>query len=372
MPFHELHAALRAHQADGLVKVATHPEATHLELWCYTKDAEYGKRWDPITEMARGLVLDVVGGTVLATPLTKFFNYGERTLSIPAGRWRAYDKLDGSYGVTFWDGYQWRVATKGSLTSPQSQWATTWLHANVDPAVLTRGDTYLFEIIYAQDQKVVRYDFEGMVLLAGYNSNGIEFAHDDVKDLADRAKVRVAESFEFESFDEMLEAVTALGIDREGVVVRFDDDTRMKIKGDEYKRVHRLISRVTPLAVWEMMLAGTDLGLMRKELPEEFLPDFDAIVAVMAKTHAAHVAAVDAAVIAYAHLTDKELGLRLRELGEVERSFIFAARRGGATWATTTKARVGLIKLFRPTGNTLPGYEPTKLLNRVLNTEGTA
>ena len=101
--------------------------------------------------------------------------------------------------------------------------------------------------------------------------------------------------------------------DAEGFVVRFDDGQRLKIKGAEYRRIHALVSRITPLAMWEIMQAGDDLATIRPDIPEEFGTDFDAICAILTREVEAVVESAERAAASVAHLSDKEVGLRLHQ-----------------------------------------------------------
>jgi hypothetical protein len=51
-------------------------------------------------------------------------------------------------------------------------------------------------------------------------------------------------------------------LDAQGFVVRFADGLRLKLKGSEYRRIHALISRRTPLAMGEGLNAS-DVSISR-------------------------------------------------------------------------------------------------------------
>jgi RNA ligase len=82
----------------------------------------------------------------------------------------------------------------------------------------------------------------------------------------------MARRHSYDSVSQLLLEAKDLPADEEGFVVRFDDGGRLKIKGAEYRRIHALISRITPLAMWEIMQAGDDLAKVRRDIPEEFWP----------------------------------------------------------------------------------------------------
>lgn len=364
VPLPVLLADLEVYVGRGLVRVARDAARPHLALYCYTQTAVVDASWPLPVQLARGLVVDLGRGELLATPFPKFFNFGERSASIPAESFEVFEKLDGSLGIIFCDRGRWTVATKGSLTSDQARWAQAWLDAR-DTSALTPGHTYCAEIVYAANQIVVRYPFEGLVFLAAWDAEGREYGADALADVAGYLDASMAGQFHFDGFDAMREAVAQFGCDREGFVVRFASGHRVKVKGAEYLRVHRLVSRVTPLAVWEAMAHGDDLDVIRRDLPEEFWGDFDAIRNALRLRAAQTTAAVDAAVARAAAWSDKELGLSLDGMPDDVRSLVFPARKAGPGWATTPKARAALWRPLRPTGNVLPGYDASALMSRV-------
>lgn len=361
IPFDTLRAEMDAAVGEGAVRVSTDAARPHLALYCYTQRAVYDKLWSRAALLARGLVLDIDAGRVLATPFPKFFNFGEHTAAIPDCPFTVHEKLDGSLGIIFHDGDGWTVATKGSLTSDQSRWARAWLDSR-DLSALTIGHTYCAEVIYDANRIVVRYPFEGLVFLAAWDSAGREYTTDELANVAGYLDASVASVFHFDRFAAMQDAVSRFGSDREGFVVRFADGLRLKVKGAEYLRVHRLISRVTPLAVWEVMAAGGDLDVVRREIPEEFWSDFDAIRDALSSAAGRIESAVRAEVDARASQTDKEVGLALATMDPCVRPLIFAARRIGPRWTHDPKARAALFRQIRPAGNVLPGWTPSARL----------
>jgi RNA ligase len=57
----------------------------------------------------------------------------------------------------------------------------------------------------------------------------------------------------------------------EGFVVRFKSGTRVKVKSDEYKRIHRLITEFSNVDIWKnLTIGGTDINKMLERVPDEF------------------------------------------------------------------------------------------------------
>ena len=69
------------------------------------------------------------------------------------------------------------------------------------------------------------------------------------------------------------------------------------------------------------------------------------------------------------HLSDKDVGLRLSTFDDNVRSFIFMHRKSRGN-LLDGKNRERVFRAFRPTGNVLPGYQPSYAINRVKEETG--
>jgi RNA ligase len=352
-----LHAALEERVKAGSVTV---DRRGPLALYHYSSRCVYDVLWDDISLLARGLILDLDRGALVATPFPKFFNYGERGAAIPDEPFHAFEKLDGSLGIVFFHDGRWQVTTKGAFGAGQARWAEARL-AGLDLGLLDPRTTYLFEIIYRDNRIVVHYDYEDLVLLGAYDGDGLELGAHDLAALAARLGTRVARRYEYHHVDDILRAAEALDKNDEGFVVRFASGLRIKLKGSAYRRVHALISRVTPLGLHDAIHAGDDLGVLRREIPEEFWTDFDTIRGLITAAFDEHVAATEAEARRLAGLSDKEVGLCLQrgEIAELARPYIFACRRSPERWTADPRTRSSLFRAIRPTGNQLDGYAPS-------------
>ena len=360
MPFDELWAGLQ--DAVATKRVRESVGADGLRLYCYTEATVYERSWDAFSLMARGLILDADARGVVATPFPKFFNVGEAA-SVPDSPFEAFEKLDGSLTILFHHNGAWRCATKGSLASDQAAWASRWL-AGHDLAALDPGTTYLAEAIYPANRIVVHYAVSGLFLLGGYAADGSELDYAALQSVGAAVGWPVTRRRAFAAVSELLALAKTLPTSEEGFVIRFANGLRLKVKGDEYCRVHRLVSGLSPLAMWEALQAGDDLDAVRRQLPEEFWADFDAIVALLQRQVSDFVAAVAADAAAVAHLSDKELGLMLPTLSERARRFVFPYRKAHGD-LLSGPARVAVFRAIRPDNNRLDGYAPSSAVDRV-------
>lgn len=374
MPFSELHEGLQSEINNG--RVFEQVGAKGLRLYCYTEETVYERLWNPINMLARGLILDVDKGEVVACPFPKFFNVGEGAHTVPDLPFEVFDKLDGSLIIIYWHDDRWQCATKGSFMSDQAQWAQNILDSYLDKSNFIEGYTYLCEAIYPSNRIVVDYKGrERLELLAIYRSDGSEINYDGVAYLAQLLGWGMVQRYEFTNISELMEKAKTLDCNSEGWVLRFSDGTRLKIKGDEYCRIHRLVSNLSPLNVWKVMrgreqpeeyLAAETLEQMRRDLPEEFWGDFDLIVELLEERLNDLIEKVKLECGLINDMPDKEVGLRLHEFSEDIRRFIFPYRQGKLLDGRTRHA---LFEAIRPNRNVLPGYRASSSVMRVQENE---
>lgn len=360
LSYGDLEAGLHAARSRRMVLESR--SADGLSVWVYTRRCVYEGAWDAITTIARGLVLDPAGRQVVATPFPKIFNLGERGAGAPDLPFEAYEKLDGSMVTAFWHAGRWRVATKGAFGSPQAAWAQQRLDA-ADLSPLVPGTTYIFEAVYPENRVVVHYGWSALALLAAYRPDGYELSFESIMETAAALGWPAARRSGFASVEAAVEYALALPRTAEGLVLRFASGLRLKVKGGEYRRVHALVSRVTPLAVWEAMQAGDNLESIRQDLPEEFWGDFDDIVRLLDAELAGLAGRVAAAASSVSHLSDRELGGAVSGLPDDVRPFVFGWRRG-VTDLHDPKHRRAAYQSIRPAADRLAGYRPSWAVKR--------
>ena len=307
-------------------------------------------------------MIDEAGSDIVATPFPKFFNVGEKHAEQPCLPFETFEKLDGSLIITFHHAGQWRTATKGAFDSEQAVWGRERLNA-LDTSALRPGTTYLFEAIYPENRIVVRYTDPALVLLAAFDAVGLELAYADILDVAGRLGCRAAKRYPASSIADLVQHAATLPRDDEGFVLRYSDGTRVKLKGAEYRRIHALISRCTPIAMWEAMNAGDDMAAIRRDLPEEFWPDFDDIVRLLNEEIIELERRVAELAASVSQLDAKQLGLRLPTLPADTRNYLFSYRKWGGIQG---QSREALMRSIRPTANVLPGYTPSYAMSRMM------
>jgi RNA ligase len=294
----------------GLVIKQNHPTLP-LAIYNYSRECQYNGMWDDITLNCRGLVLDTEGN-VIAKPFPKFFNYEEhKPEDIPNENFEVYEKMDGSLGIFFYyeeelsderryniwfnnnyetgmerffdpnnlpnfdDPYyeptpkikgEWHMATRGSFTSEQAIKGMEIANRYNYNKICVPGYTYLFEIIYPENRIVVDYGKEErLVLLGVMNRRGEEFPYEEL----------VEEGWDivmkYKTWGEDWETLKKeISKDNEGYVIRFSGGMRMKIKGDEYVRLHRILTNFSTKDIWELLRNNEPLESFLERVPDEF------------------------------------------------------------------------------------------------------
>jgi len=249
--------------SEGYVRINT--SETGISIYNYTQKAQYESVWNEATTTARGLIVSA-DGHVIARPFRKFFNLAQLG-TIPAGTPVFDEKLDGSLGIGYRTTHgEPAIATRGSLTSDQAQWATAWLAANPTCAdwvdsILTEQVTPLFEIIYPENRIVVEYgDRAELALLACI----------DIGTGRDIERCDWPGTFAAEEAITMDELSTMDEPNAEGYVLRWPCGTRAKAKFPNYVRLHKLLTGVNARTIWDLLANGQPLDDLLAVVPDEF------------------------------------------------------------------------------------------------------
>jgi RNA ligase len=236
-----------------------------LSIYNYSRETQYSGKWDEITLKCRGLVLDNEGN-VVAKSFDKFFNLEEHNpKDIPMDSFEVYDKLDGSLILLFNYGGEWVFASKGSFNSDQSNLAKKLFEELYSYEYLSSHYVYLFELIGPSNRIVVEYPEDNLVLLA-INDRSDWSERNIYTDASNNfVKVKI-----FDGVNDFSTLKNVIPNDKEGFVVKFKNGFRMKIKGEEYVRLHRLITGFSNVNVWEYLKDGKDFNELLVNIPDEF------------------------------------------------------------------------------------------------------
>ena len=130
-------------------------------------------------------------------------------------------------------------------------------------ANLDQSKTYLFEIIYPENRIVLDYGKEeSLVLLAIIETKtGDEFPLEDLG-------FPVVKKYDGINDINQLKALELA--DKEGFVIQYSNNYRLKIKFSEYLRLHRIITQVSTINIWEYLKTEQLFDEILDKVPDEF------------------------------------------------------------------------------------------------------
>ena len=261
----------------GLLIKNPHPTLP-LDIYNYSRDCQFSEAWDEITLNMRGTIIDDKGN-VIASAFSKFFNYEEVVDQVPVKADYVYvqEKMDGSLGILFYYQDEWHLATKGSFTSEQAKKGMEILKEkyNFFDQVFMTHVTYIVEIIYQENRIVVDFKGEEKIVFLGTSINGEEqhwttslsiFKGSGIKK-SDIVKCEQHFSFGKDLYKSLKEKNIK---NKEGFVLLFQPYFRMKIKFEEYVRLHRLLTSFSNVDIWELLKEGKNLDEFLDRVPDEF------------------------------------------------------------------------------------------------------
>lgn len=161
------------------------------------------------------------------------------------------------WGVFFKYNGQIKISTRGSFYSEQAVEATKM--ANESPykeafeEMLQHG-TPLVEIIYPENRVITDYGYQRkLVVLAIRRLDGTYVSLKESEEMAHANGVEHTMIIDKIPLEELLRLKKVLNWQEEGWVLVCESGLRVKVKGDEYLRIAKIKSCLSPLAVWEAM-----------------------------------------------------------------------------------------------------------------------
>lgn len=259
---------------DGLITVRKHP-FLNIFIYNYTTRVQYGGLWDQYTERCRGLIIDE-NGNVLNNPFPKFFNLGEKEYTkienLPTEIPIITEKLDGMLGILYEEGDNIAISTRGTFDSPHTEWATNWLRLKgFKLEDFKKGFTYLFEIIYPGNRIVVDYKGRSELVLLAVRNNCDNTELDHVIE-AQRLGLSYAKEYYFDNISDASEYLESRrGLESEGLVCRYSNGLRIKIKSTDYKRLHKILTGISERYIWDSLMNTGSVDEIIDSVPDEFM-----------------------------------------------------------------------------------------------------
>lgn len=303
---------LQKYVDNGLLLKSEHPNLP-LTIYTYSHECQINNYWDEVTKRCRGLVLDD-DDNIVAIPFPKFFNI-EEDRHKSTDDFEVYDKVDGSLVILFYYKHRWVVATKGSFVSDHAWKAWELIDKYYNLSYLDLNYTYLLEIIWKQNRIVVNYgDYEGLVLLSAIENNTLkELSYDTLESISDKTGFDLVKRYNFRDYSNIQQLNWE---NHEGFVVCFSNGDRCKIKFEDYKRLHKILTNLTEQEVWEQLKLNN--GELKEDflalIPDELYPKIKEVQSKLLAEYKQYEVATNSVFKNLSHINDrKEFALRVKE-----------------------------------------------------------
>lgn len=212
---------------------------------------------------------------IIAFPFVRFFNYGQGNLIFKPHK--VYEKLDGSMIVIYFDdrANKWQVATRnvpdgsntthtGTMTFRGLALEAAYRQYGLSPeqffALLSKGTTYIFELMTPENKVVVEHSEYKLVMIG---ARGPDFQEIEVEIAASKACL---ESVPFQMMNSKEEPKILLDglvnfanmrdpLYHEGFVVLGENGQRLKIKSEGYTTYNK-VQDLTDYDIINLILIG--------------------------------------------------------------------------------------------------------------------
>jgi len=228
------------------IEYTIHPNDGRIIL-NYSQINSHHCKFHPIVRECRGLVLDN-DYNLIARAFPRFYNLGEDPKQ--KFNWSSFianEKVDGSLIIAYWWNDSLHINTRGSFGNGLvGKSSYTWrqlfeLAVNIAEVreICIAGYTLCFELCTPYNQVVAYHESPKAFLLSAFH--GVEEVHYDFLTYLDYDFAQVF--YEFSNVEEILTFINKEGKKNptfEGLVLRDDNNERIKVKSEDYLRLHRL------------------------------------------------------------------------------------------------------------------------------------
>ena len=229
----------------------------------------------------RGIAFDA-SGNVVSRPLHKFFNIGEKGITIDklitqeSNKTIAaiFEKLDGSMISTAWVDNKLAWRSKKSFTSDVVLLTKEYLKTNKNITefseyIASNNHTAIFELTHPSSRIVVEQNVPSLKLLHIRNNYSGEYVlldqshefHDKIKEF----NIQTVKRYNM-SIHELVDSLTNM-VNMEGYIVQFNDGDMVKIKCPWYLRLHKSISMLRERDI-ALLVINDDLDDVKSNLIE--------------------------------------------------------------------------------------------------------
>lgn len=199
-----------------------------------------------IVREARGLILEDKTWKIVCYPFKKFFNYGEAYADeIDWESAKVTSKEDGSLIKVYYYNGEWRVGTNSTIDAEDAELNSPYYknfrelfdvaadNCELDFDRLDPNYTYLMELCSCHNTIVVPYNEPKLFHIGTRNNITCEEEEVDIG-------IEKPKEWALSSLNDCITMAATFDFTREGFVCRDKNYHRVKVKSEDYVRVHRL------------------------------------------------------------------------------------------------------------------------------------
>lgn len=255
-------------------------------------DSDFWNKYDKMYRECRSVVIDKKNDCLALTPFRKFFNVNEieetqekeiRKRIEVARRIEISDKLDGSMQSARYYNQTYILAGSQALDPNMGfrvRLGYEMLKDNYKEMLKDYADfTHIFEFIHELDPHVVVYTKEqkGLYLIGMRNvSTGECLPYADVIKIAEKYGVKHTNVFD-KTFDQLMNELDDKSSDEaEGFVIDIDS-YKVKLKYNDYRKIHVMLSKVTSTNVIIKAIENGSYDDMISKVPSAYREDIECV-----------------------------------------------------------------------------------------------
>jgi len=201
---------------------------------------------EPLVRECRGIILEKDTWNVVAYPFNKFFNFGEEYAdNIDWESAHVLEKVDGSLIKVYFHNGDWCVGTNNTIDANDAELSAppyeTFMElfdvaadvCGLDYDSLDPHYTYIFELRSPYNRVVVPYEDIRIVHIGTRNNITCEEVEADIG-------IEKPKQYMLSSLEDCIAMAKTFDFTKEGFVVKDKNYNRIKVKSEDYVRVHRL------------------------------------------------------------------------------------------------------------------------------------
>lgn len=248
----------------------SYTQRDNLLLLKYNKSIWY-IGWNEFYMACRGKIIDICTKEIVLYPFDKFFNLNEeketrleniKEMIDNSTYISLMDKLDGSTISISKNNNKLLVTSNGGFENEQIDMAKKLLDNKYKHFKdnLKDGYTYIFEVIYPKDRKVVNYGKDEKLILLAVRDLKTKtlLRYEECERICLELNLELVKAIEFVSIDDLIfKSKNLINSNKEGWVLRIiskDSEVVVKIKLEEYRRLHKsILHEINPFNIYNLI-----------------------------------------------------------------------------------------------------------------------